>query len=77
MRLALFVGEILKRHNADQIQRAYPSATVVNIYGTSETQRAVSYHVFTEQLPNQPLQKQEVPIGEGMPGSQLLVLTAE
>ncbi len=77
LRLAFFVGEALKRHIAELLKQAYPSLTVINLYGTSETQRAVSYHVVTEELPEQPPLNQAVSIGKGMPGSQLLVLTPE
>lgn len=77
LRLALFVGEPLKRHAIDMLQQVYPAAMVVNLYGASETQRAVSYHVVAKHPPDLPQIKQDIPIGVGMPGSQLLVLTPE
>ncbi|MFZ0548313.1 MAG: amino acid adenylation domain-containing protein [Candidatus Promineifilaceae bacterium] len=75
LRLSFFVGEPLTRHLADRFQEMFPDSTVVNIYGSSETQRAVSYHVVKTPANNGSLPKQEIPLGVGMPGAQVLVLT--
>ncbi len=75
LRLAFFVGESLMRHMASQLKRIFPAVTIVNMYGTSETQRAVSYHMVSTHTPGRRMLKQEISLGKGMPGAQLLVLT--
>ncbi|MCB0122924.1 MAG: amino acid adenylation domain-containing protein, partial [Caldilineaceae bacterium] len=81
LRQVLFVGESLTRQLVEQVRKLAPNVNVINLYGTSETQRAVSYHEVTEQTGTkraaeaQP--KPQIPLGAGMPGTQLLVLTAQ
>ncbi|MEZ4660714.1 MAG: amino acid adenylation domain-containing protein [Caldilineaceae bacterium] len=80
LRCALFVGESLTRSHVAQVRQLAPNVNIINLYGASETQRAVSYHVVREQTdgkspaPAQP--KVQIPLGAGMPGAQLLVLNA-
>lgn len=70
---AFFVGEALTRTMVQQLRLLIPNGDIINLYGASETQRAVSYHLV-EKKPR----KQIIPLGIGMPlGAQLLVLTAQ
>jgi amino acid adenylation domain-containing protein len=45
LRFVLLVGDVLTRRDVDRLQRLAPRVTVVNLYGSTETQRAVGYHV--------------------------------
>jgi amino acid adenylation domain-containing protein len=73
LRRAFLIGDVLTRRDVERLQRAVPRATCVNLYGATETQRALSYHVVerTGDLP--PI----LPLGKGMEGCQLLVLDRE
>lgn len=77
LRLALFIGDVLTRRDVSRLQQLAPAVQVVNLYGTTETQRASGYHVVdTTQWAADPdgAQLPEVlPLGTGMPGVQLLV----
>ncbi|HKV08300.1 MAG TPA: amino acid adenylation domain-containing protein, partial [Thermoanaerobaculia bacterium] len=69
LRWVLLVGDVLTRLDVDRLRRIAPSVTCVNLYGSTETQRAVAFHVVEEDGPAQVL-----PLGRGMPDVQLLVL---
>lgn len=43
--VALFVGDVLTKRDVKRLQRLAPSVVTVNMYGTTETQRAVSFLV--------------------------------
>ncbi|MFL5383052.1 MAG: amino acid adenylation domain-containing protein [Longimicrobiaceae bacterium] len=45
LRRAFFVGDVLRRGDVERLRRLAPNLTVVNYYGSTETQRAVAYHV--------------------------------
>lgn len=45
IRCVLLVGDILTKRDVKRLQRLGRNATVVNMFGTTETQRAVSYLV--------------------------------
>lgn len=77
VRYAFFVGEALTRNMVKELRRLIPGGVVVNLYGASETQRAVSYHAVNETGAGLYRCKQEIPLGAGMPGAQLLVLTPQ
>ncbi len=47
----LLVGDVLTRRDVDRLQRLAPRVTVVNLYGSTETQRAVGYHVARDAAP--------------------------
>lgn len=53
---------------------AYPAATLVNIYGTTEVTGDVTYAMFR---PGAPLPEDRVPIGVAMADAELLVLDPE
>lgn len=68
----ILIGEALTWQDTQRLRQIAPNLTIINTYGTTETQRALSYHV----IPSDPPRKQTIPLGKGMPGCQLLVLTA-
>ncbi|KZP25738.1 alpha-aminoadipate reductase Lys1p [Athelia psychrophila] len=75
---AFFVGDVLTKRDVLRLQSLAPHARVINMYGTTETQRAVSYFAVP------PAQgegagflgtvKDVLPAGRGMRGVQLLVV---
>lgn len=40
---AFFVGDVLAKQDVSRLRQLAPNVTVVNMYGTTETQRSVSY----------------------------------
>ncbi|HEV7784408.1 MAG TPA: amino acid adenylation domain-containing protein, partial [Thermoanaerobaculia bacterium] len=79
LRYTFLVGDVLTRRDAARLQRLAPRMTCVNFFGSTETQRAVSFYV----VPDVPAAdasgeaSQEVlPLGRGMQDVQLLVLSA-
>ncbi len=73
LRWAMLVGDVLTRLDVDRLRRVAPRVTVVNLYGSTETQRAVSFHVTAETGGSG---RQVLPLGRGMKDVQLLVLRA-
>lgn len=74
---AFFVGDVLTTRDCRSLRRLAVNCNIVNMYGTTETQRAVSYYEipsrakdpdFLEKL------KDTVPTGQGMQNVQLLVV---
>ncbi|MDP1795508.1 MAG: AMP-binding protein, partial [Acidimicrobiales bacterium] len=77
LRVALFIGDVLTRGQVASLRSVAPHVRVVNMYGTTETQRASGYHLLDLE-PDPPAgarPKETLPLGRGMPGSQLLVRT--
>ncbi|HEV8722247.1 MAG TPA: amino acid adenylation domain-containing protein [Candidatus Binatia bacterium] len=73
LRHAFLVGDKLTEADVNCLRRLAPGVTCVNYYGSTETQRAVSYYEISPDssvLPQQPV----IPIGRGMPDVQLLIL---
>jgi len=77
LRNAFFVGDVLIKRDVRRLQELAPNTTVVNMFGTTETQRAVSYFAVRprsdgsnhlDSLPD------VIPAGKGMQGVQLLVI---
>jgi amino acid adenylation domain-containing protein len=73
LRRAFFVGDVLMRGDVARLHRLAPGITVVNYYGSTETQRAVSHHVVDPAAG--PDARPIVPLGRGIPDVQLLVRT--
>ncbi|MCP4661782.1 MAG: amino acid adenylation domain-containing protein, partial [bacterium] len=70
LRYAVFLGDVLKRSTVEAVHALAPSAVLINSYGTTESQRAVSA------WPIPPGAGSEiVPLGQGIADVQLLVLT--
>ena len=77
LRYAFLVGDVLTKRDVVRLRTLAPAVTVINYYGSTETQRAVSYHV----APNDDDHagehgKQILPLGKGIEDVQLLVLNA-
>ncbi|HVS00354.1 MAG TPA: amino acid adenylation domain-containing protein, partial [Thermoanaerobaculia bacterium] len=71
LRCAVLGGDVLTRSDIERLRRLAPHAAVVNVYGSTESHRALSFHFVEEEDRD----RQVVPLGIGQPGSQLLVLT--
>lgn len=77
---AFFVGDILIKRDCRRLQELAPNCNIVNMYGTTETQRAVSYYELPSRNkdPSYLDQMGEViPAGKGMQDVQLLVVNRE
>ncbi len=76
LRRAFVVGDLLKKADVERFQRLAPGLTCINLYGSTETQRSVSYFVVPR--PEDPaaarLGREVLPLGSGCAGCQLLVL---
>ncbi len=74
---AFFVGDVLTKRDVLRLQNLAENVNVINMYGTTETQRAVSYFRIPSQR-NHPgyLEsiKDIIPAGKGMQNVQLLVV---
>ena len=73
LRYAFFVGDKLTWTDVTSLQGLAPSVTCINYYGSTETQRAVSYYEIPPRHENTPASG-VIPVGRGMPNVQLLVL---
>jgi len=73
LRHAFIVGDVLTRRDVARLRRLAPGSTVVNLYGTTETQRALAHFVVPAE--EMAAEKEVVPLGRGIPGMQLLLLT--
>ncbi len=75
LRWVLLVGDVLTRLDVDRLRSIAPRVTCVNLYGSTETQRAVGYHIVEPERPDGAERAQQVlPLGRGMKDVQLLVL---
>ena len=77
---AFFVGDILTTRDCRHLRRLAVNANIVSMYGTTETQRAVSYYEISSRSKDpQSLDKLKdvVPVGIGMKNVQLLVVNRE
>ncbi|OBZ78069.1 L-aminoadipate-semialdehyde dehydrogenase [Grifola frondosa] len=77
LRNAFFVGDVLTKRDCLRLQSLAANVRIVNMYGTTETQRAVSYFLIpsvAEDTTFLATQKDIMPAGEGMVDVQLLVV---
>ncbi len=87
LRQVLTVGEVLKRADVERLYAMAPGVVCINLYGATETQRAISFLELPrrfdvcdpedETFPDpgsRGLQKAILPLGRGLRGVQLLVL---
>ncbi|MFV1966849.1 MAG: amino acid adenylation domain-containing protein, partial [Pirellulaceae bacterium] len=72
IRYAFFGGDLLTTRDVARFQKLAPEATLVNLYGATETPQAISYHVV-DQDP-QAYATGNVPLGQGIDNVQLLVV---
>ncbi|MGV7211556.1 non-ribosomal peptide synthase/polyketide synthase [Oxalobacteraceae bacterium A2-2] len=73
LRYVFLVGDVLTRRDVQRLRALAPAMRVVNYYGSTETQRSVSYYEVSRETPAQAL-REVIPLGRGIPGVQLLVL---
>ena len=84
LRWVFLVGEALTRRQVDRLAEVAPRATCVNYYGSTETQRAVGYHLCLPSARDAPIrggargaaEAEILPLGRGVPDVQLLVVAA-
>ncbi|WPH01961.1 l-2-aminoadipate reductase large subunit [Acrodontium crateriforme] len=77
---AFFVGDVLLKRDCRRLQQLAPNCRIKNMYGTTETQRAVSYYEIPSLNENPGyLDKMGnvIPAGTGMQNVQLLVVDRE
>lgn len=84
--LVFFVGEALTRSHVAQVRAWAAAAVCVNLYGATETQRALGYYIdapattaaaaVAVTVSGMPARREVLPVGRGVPGTQLLVLAA-
>ncbi|KAF7195378.1 L-2-aminoadipate reductase large subunit [Pseudocercospora fuligena] len=77
---AFFVGDVLLKRDCRRLQQLAPNCRIKNMYGTTETQRAVSYYEIPS-LNQDPTYLDKmgdvIPAGTGMLDVQLLVVDRE
>lgn len=77
LRNAFFVGDVLTKRDCTRLQALAANVRIINMYGTTETQRAVSYFAIppvSESPTFLATQKDIMPAGQGMKDVQLLVV---
>ncbi|KAI3319047.1 putative aminoadipate protein [Xylariaceae sp. AK1471] len=75
-----FVGDVLTTRDCRSLRRLAINATIQNMFGSTETQRAVSYYEVPSRAKNPDFLdslKNTIPAGRGMENVQLLILNAE
>ncbi|KAL2271357.1 hypothetical protein VTJ83DRAFT_728 [Remersonia thermophila] len=76
-----FVGDVLTTRDCRALRRLAINANIINMYGTTETQRAVSYYEIPSRARDADfldrLNKDTIPAGKGMQNVQLLVVNRE
>ena len=82
LRCTFLVGDVLTKRDVARLKKLAPSMTCINFYGATETQRAVSYYVVSDESLAKHLDeaivategKEILPLGKGIKDVQLLVL---
>ncbi|KAK5125737.1 hypothetical protein LTR85_012011 [Meristemomyces frigidus] len=77
---AFFVGDVLLKRDCRRLQQLAPNCRIKNMYGTTETQRAVSYYEIpslNEDATYLDQMGDVIPAGTGMIDVQLLVVDRE
>ncbi len=72
LRRVFFGGEALRPATVTRLGTLAPSAMCINFYGATETPQAMAYHVVNDER----IGTMTVPLGTGIDGVQVLVLTA-
>ena len=81
LRYIFFGGDVLTKQHVARVRQLAPSATCVNVYGTTETPQAIGYFVVPEQGNSahdraRASSRDIIPLGQGIEDVQLLVLNA-
>ena len=74
---AFFVGDVLIKRDCRSLQKLAPNVKIVNMYGSTETSRAVSYYEIrsrSQDASHLESLKDVIPAGKGMLDVQLLVV---
>ena len=77
---AFFVGDVLTKRDCRSLRELAVNVNIVNMYGTTETQRAVSYYEIPSQVKNPDYLNKlndTVPAGKGMQNVQLIIVNRE
>jgi L-2-aminoadipate reductase len=77
---SFFVGDILIKRDCKRLQELAPNVRIVNMYGTTETQRSVSYYEIPSRNDDASFLDglgDVIPAGKGMLDVQLLVVDRE
>lgn len=80
LRNAFFVGDVLTKRDVKRLQGLARSVDIINMYGTTETQRAVSFYRIPSVEKNSNFLstcKDIMPAGKGMQDVQLLVVSRD
>ena len=76
LRCTLTVGDVLTRRDIARLRKIAPSVTCINLYGSTETQRAVGYYPITEETKAGGKRKESIPLGRGIEDVQVLVINS-
>ncbi|KAF2740935.1 large subunit of L-aminoadipate-semialdehyde dehydrogenase [Polyplosphaeria fusca] len=80
LRRSFFVGDRLTKKECGRLQAFAPNVRIVNMYGTTETQRAVSYYELPSRSEDPAFLEtadEVIPVGRGMNNVQVLVVDRE
>ena len=73
LRVAFVIGDVLTRAHVARLSRLAPNAECFNLYGSTETQRALACHTVDLARPG----KEVLPLGHGIPDVQVLVVRGD
>lgn len=73
LQLFLFCGETLSNHTADQLNKRFPKAKVINTYGPTESTVAVTEIEITDAISKE---HQPLPVGRPKPGTYLQIINS-
>jgi L-aminoadipate-semialdehyde dehydrogenase len=73
LRLVFFVGDLLIKRDVARLMRLAPNVHCINMYGSTETQRAVAF-LELRSADELALMKEVIPVGRGMKDVDLLLL---
>ncbi len=75
LRRVFFGGDALAWADVRRLRRIAPEVLCVNLYGATETQRALGYYIVPDrQDQNGRLVREAIPLGQGVRDTQLLIL---
>ncbi len=74
LRRAFLVGDVLTHQDVERLTELAPELTCINMYGSTETQRAVGFHELPPCPGGRRRAREVLPLGRGMEDVQLLVL---
>ncbi|HEY6802288.1 MAG TPA: amino acid adenylation domain-containing protein [Pyrinomonadaceae bacterium] len=76
LRYVFFVGDVLTRRDTATLRTLAPSVNIVNLYGATETGRALSYYLVPPDEMSGSTYKEVLPLGRGIREVELLVVNA-